>query len=130
MKSNGNYVKGVQYALGKLHAAGPNNYEYIDAGHHGWLGWDSNFGPSAELFASTAKGATGGVDTVDGFITNTANYSALSEPYVKIGASVNGQQVRQSKWVDWNQYTDELTYTQAFRTKLVGGRVQVERSGC
>jgi cellulose 1,4-beta-cellobiosidase len=120
MKSNGNYVKGVQYALGKLHAAGPNNYEYIDAGHHGWLGWDSNLGPSAELFASTAKGATGGVDTVDGFITNTANYSALSEPYVKIGASVNGQQVRQSKWVDWNQYTDELTYTQAFRTKLVG----------
>lgn len=119
MKSNGNYVTGVQYALSKLHAAGSNNYEYIDAAHHGWLGWDSNFAPSAELFYSTAKGAEGGADTVDGFITNTANYSALSEPYVTASATVNGQSVRQSKWVDWNQYTDELSYAQAFRQKLV-----------
>jgi len=120
MKANGNYVKGVQYALSKLHAAGTNNYAYIDAAHHGWLGWDSNFGPSAELLASTAKGATGGVNTVDGFITNTANYSALSEPYVKVNGTVGGQQVRQSKWVDWNQYVDELSFAKAFREKLVG----------
>jgi cellulose 1,4-beta-cellobiosidase len=119
MKANGNYVTGIQYALSKLHAAGSNTYNYIDAAHHGWIGWDSNFGPSASLFASTAKGATGGVATVDGFITNTANYSALTEPYVTIGATVNGTSVRQSKWVDWNQYTDELTFAQAFRTQLV-----------
>jgi cellulose 1,4-beta-cellobiosidase len=119
MKANGNYVTGVQYALSKLHAAGSNNYEYIDAAHHGWLGWDSNFGPSAEMLASTAKGATGGVDTVDGFITNTANYSALTEPFLKVNGTVNGQQVRQSKWVDWNQYVDELSFAQAFREKLV-----------
>ncbi|GAA2365140.1 glycoside hydrolase family 6 protein [Dactylosporangium salmoneum] len=120
MKQNGNYVTGIQYALGKLHAAGTNNYEYIDAAHHGWIGWDSNFTPSAQLFASTAKGAVGGVNTVDGFITNTANYSALSEPWVQPSTTVNGQSVRQSKWVDWNQYTDELTFAQAFRTALVG----------
>jgi len=119
MLANGNYVTGIQYALSKLHAAGSNNYEYIDAGHHAWLGWDSNFVPSATLFASTAKGAVGGVNTVDGFITDTANYSALTEPYVTIGATVNGTSVRQSKWVDWNMYTDELTFAQAFRTELV-----------
>jgi cellulose 1,4-beta-cellobiosidase len=119
MKQNGNYVAGIQYALSKLHAAGTNNYEYIDAAHHGWIGWDSNFGPTASLIASTAKGATGGVNTVDGFITNTANYSALSEPFVTINATVNGQSIRQSKWVDWNQYTDELTFAQAFRTQLI-----------
>jgi cellulose 1,4-beta-cellobiosidase len=119
MKANGNYVKGVQYALSKLHAAGTNNYEYIDAAHHGWLGWDSNFAPAADELASTAKGATGGVGTVDGFITDTANYSALSEPFLKVTSTVNGQQVRQSKWVDWNQYVDELTFAQAFRTKLI-----------
>jgi len=119
MKANGNYVTGIQYALGKLHAAGTNTYNYIDAAHHGWIGWDSNFGPSAALFASTAKGAVGGVATVDGFITNTANYSALTEPFVTIGATVGGQSVRQSKWVDWNQYTDELTFAQGFRTQLV-----------
>ncbi len=32
---------------------------------------------------------------------------------------MNGTTVRQSKWVDWNQYTDELTFAQAFRTQLV-----------
>ncbi|GAA4242965.1 glycoside hydrolase family 6 protein [Dactylosporangium darangshiense] len=120
MKANGNYVTGIQYALGKLHASGTNIYNYIDAAHHGWIGWDSNFTPSAQLFASTAKGAVGGVATVDGFITNTANYSALSEPWVQPTTTVNGQSVRQSKWVDWNQYTDELTFAQAFRTALVG----------
>jgi cellulose 1,4-beta-cellobiosidase len=119
MKANGNYTTGIQYALGKLHAAGTNNYEYIDAAHHGWLGWDSNSGPAAQLFASTVSGATGGFSTVDGFITDTANYSALSEPFVTIGATVNGTSVRQSKWVDWNQYTDELTFAQAFRSQLV-----------
>ena len=119
MKANGNYVTGVRYALGKLHAAGSNNYEYIDAGHHGWLGWDSNFGPAAQLFYDTVKGTPGGVNTVDGFITNTANYSALVEPYVKANGTVGGQQVRSSKWVDWNPYTDELSYAQALRDKLV-----------
>ncbi|WP_432834820.1 glycoside hydrolase family 6 protein [Dactylosporangium sp. CA-092794] len=119
MKQNGNYVTGIQYALSKLHAAGTNNYEYIDAAHHGWIGWDTNFGPSAQLFASTAKGAVGGVATVDGFITDTANYSALSEPWIQPSVTINGQTIRQSKWVDWNQYTDELTFAQAFRQQLV-----------
>ncbi|WP_433075210.1 glycoside hydrolase family 6 protein [Dactylosporangium sp. CA-052675] len=119
MKANGNYVTGIQYALSKLHAAGTNTYNYIDAAHHGWIGWDSNFNPSAALFASTAKGAVGGVNTVDGFITNTANYSALSEPFVQPTTTVGGQTIRQSKWVDWNQYTDELTFAQAFRNQLV-----------
>jgi cellulose 1,4-beta-cellobiosidase len=57
--------------------------------------------------------------SVDGFITNTANYSALTEPYFNINTTVNGQTIRQSKWVDWNQYTDELSFAQAFRQKLV-----------
>ncbi|WP_213453775.1 glycoside hydrolase family 6 protein [Rhizomonospora bruguierae] len=117
-QSSGAYVQGVQYALSKLHAAGSNIYNYIDAAHHGWIGWSDNFGPSADLFASTVRGATGGFATVDGFITDTANYSALTEPYFNINTQVNGQSVRQSKWVDWNDYVDELTFAQAFRTKL------------
>ncbi|MFC4504292.1 MULTISPECIES: glycoside hydrolase family 6 protein [Streptomyces] len=118
MKANGNYVKGVGYALDKLGAI-PNVYNYIDAGHHGWLGWDDNFAPSAQLFyqAATAEGAT--VDDVHGFITNTANYSALKENNFTINDSVGGTSVRQSKWVDWNRYVDELSYAQAFRTQLI-----------
>ncbi|HEX7597650.1 MAG TPA: glycoside hydrolase family 6 protein, partial [Polyangia bacterium] len=37
MKANGNYQKGIAYALGELYKAG-NTYNYIDAGHHGWIG--------------------------------------------------------------------------------------------
>ena len=118
MLANGNYVKGVGYALNKLGAI-PNVYNYIDAGHHGWLGWDDNFVPSANLFyqAANAEGAT--VNDVAGFITNTANYSALKENNFTINDSVNGVSVRQSKWVDWNRYVDEQSYAQAFRSELV-----------
>ncbi len=118
MKANGNYVKGVGYALNKLGDA-PNVYNYIDAGHHGWIGWDDNFGASADIFheAATAEGAT--VNDVQGFITNTANYSALKEENFAIDDAVNGTSVRQSKWVDWNRYTDELSFAQAFRNELV-----------
>ncbi|WP_151478588.1 glycoside hydrolase family 6 protein [Streptomyces albicerus] len=118
MKANGNYVKGVGYALNKLGAI-PNVYNYVDAGHHGWIGWDDNFGASADTFkqAATAEGAT--VDDVHGFITNTANYSALKENNFTINDNVAGKSVRESKWVDWNRYLDELSFAQAFRDKLV-----------
>ncbi len=118
MKANGNYVKGVGYALNKLGDV-PNVYNYVDAAHHGWIGWDDNFGPSADVFkqAATAEGAT--VSDVHGFITNTANYSALKEEHFSIDDQVEGKSVRESKWVDWNRYVDELSFTQAFREKLV-----------
>ncbi|ELP63674.1 glycoside hydrolase family 6 protein [Streptomyces turgidiscabies] len=118
MKANGNYVKGVGYALNKLGDV-PNVYNYVDAGHHGWIGWDDNFGASADLFkqAATAEGAT--VNDVHGFISNTANYSALKENNFTINDSVAGKSVRESKWVDWNRYTDELSFSQAFRNQLV-----------
>ncbi|MFF7558904.1 glycoside hydrolase family 6 protein [Streptomyces pseudovenezuelae] len=118
MKANGNYVKGVGYALNKLGDA-PNVYNYVDAGHHGWLGWDDNFSATVQTIkqAATAEGAT--INDVQGFITNTANYSALKEQYFTINDSVGGKSVRESKWVDWNRYTDELSYAQAFRQEAV-----------
>src|SRR5262249_52433179 len=91
---------------------------YVDAAHHGWIGWDSNFNPTAQIMLQAAQ-ASGSVNNVTGFITNTANYSALKEPYFTIGSSVNGTSVRQSKWVDWNQYRDQPAFAQAFRTQLV-----------
>ncbi|PNG19160.1 glycoside hydrolase family 6 protein [Streptomyces cahuitamycinicus] len=118
MKANGNYTKGVGYALNKLGDV-PNVYNYVDAGHHGWIGWDDNFAPSATLFkeAASAEGAT--VNDVHGFITNTANYSALKEDHFSINDNVAGKSVRESDWVDWNRYVDELSFAQAFRDQLV-----------
>ncbi|WP_285775830.1 glycoside hydrolase family 6 protein [Microtetraspora sp. NBRC 13810] len=117
-QQTGAYVQGVQHALNKLHAI-PNVYTYVDAAHHGWLGWDTNFGPAANLFASTADGTTAGKASVDGFITNTANYSALTEPHFTVNTNVNGTSVRQARWIDWNFYVDELSYAQAMRTRLI-----------
>ncbi|MEW1612570.1 MULTISPECIES: glycoside hydrolase family 6 protein [unclassified Streptomyces] len=118
MKANGNYEKGIGYALHTLGAL-PNVYNYVDAAHHGWLGWDSNFVPAAQQFkkAATVEGAS--VSDVHGFIVNTANYSALEEPHFKVTDSVNGATVRQSSWVDWNHYVDELSFAQALRAELV-----------
>ncbi|MFI6370345.1 glycoside hydrolase family 6 protein [Streptomyces sp. NPDC050546] len=118
MKANGNYVKGVGYALNKLGDVA-NVYNYVDAGHHGWIGWDDNFGASATLFkeAASAEGAT--VNDVHGFITNTANYSALKENNFTINDNVAGKSVRESKWVDWNRYVDEQSFAQGFRNQLV-----------
>jgi cellulose 1,4-beta-cellobiosidase len=91
----------------------------VDAGHHGWIGWDDNLGPSADMFkqAATAEGATAA--DVHGFITNTANYSALKENNFTINDNVAGKSVRESKWIDWDRYVDELSFAQAFRDKLV-----------
>ncbi|RSM81074.1 cellulose 1,4-beta-cellobiosidase [Amycolatopsis sp. WAC 01375] len=118
MKANGNYVKGVGYALAKL---GPiaNVYNYIDAGHHGWLGWDDNLGPSAALMAEAARTSGSTTANVHGFIANTANYGALKEPYFTVNDSVGGTSVRTSKWIDWNRYVDELSFAQAFRQEAV-----------
>jgi cellulose 1,4-beta-cellobiosidase len=118
MKANGNYEKGVSYALQKLGAI-PNVYNYVDAGHHGWLGWDTNLGPSVQEFYKVATTNGASVNDVAGFIVNTANYSPTTEPYFKVSDTVNGTTVRQSKWVDWNQYVDEQSYALGLRDKLV-----------
>ncbi|WUH95922.1 glycoside hydrolase family 6 protein [Streptomyces sp. NBC_00433] len=118
MKANGNYEKGVSYALAKLGALG-NTYNYLDAGHHAWLGWDSNLGPSAQEFYKVATSNGASVADVQGFIVNTANYSATVEPNFKVTDNVNGTTVRQSKWVDWNNYVDEQSYAVGLRNQLV-----------
>jgi cellulose 1,4-beta-cellobiosidase len=118
MKANGNYEKGVSYALAHLGALS-NTYNYIDAGHHAWLGWDSNLGPSAQEFYKVATTGGASLADVQGFITNTANYSATVEPNFKVTDSVNGTTVRQSKWVDWNNYVDEQSYAVGLRNQLI-----------
>ena len=114
----GGYRDGVRYALDKLHAI-TNVYTYVDAAHHAWLGWDSNFQPAVDLFYETVQGTAAGVDSVDGFIVNTANYSALNEPHFNINTTVNGTTIRQSDWVDWNYYVDEATFAAALRNALI-----------
>jgi len=118
MKANGNYVTGVGYALGKLGDV-PNVYNYIDAGHHGWLGWDDNFRPAVQMMCQAANAAGATPADVWGFIVNTANYSALTEPFFNANTVVGGRAVREVSggWVDFNRYVDELSFAQAWRTE-------------
>lgn len=113
MLENGGYVDGVGYALATFGAIA-NVYNYVDAGHHGWLGWDSNFGPSVDMMVSAATASGSTLANVHGFITNTANTSALQEPYIVVDSTT-----RASTWIDWNQFNDELTYAQAFRERAI-----------
>jgi cellulose 1,4-beta-cellobiosidase len=113
MKQNGNYVNGVGYALAKLGAV-PNVYNYVDAGHHGWLGWDTNFAPSVQMMLTAANASGSTPANVHGFITNTANTSALQEPYITVDSTT-----RPSTWIDWNQFNDELSFAQAWRNQAV-----------
>lgn len=119
MLANGNYVEGVGYALAQLGAL-DNVYNYVDAGHHGWIGWEDNFSASAELFYEAANANGASPDDVHGFIANTANYSATVEDNFSIDQTIAGTPVRESQWVDWNQYVDELSFAQDLRQELVG----------
>jgi cellulose 1,4-beta-cellobiosidase len=128
MAANQNYQNGIAYAVAQLGSL-PNTYNYIDAGHHGWIGWTNtnpefdNFHASAVMIGSILgrEGATAA--DVHGFITNTANFSVLDEPFFDIGDVVGGQPIREvpgteGGWIDWNDYLGELAFAQAFRTRL------------
>ena len=116
---SGAYTAGLRYALDALHRAGSNVYTYLDVANHGWFGWENNFAAVAALYADLARGTSAGLAGVDGFITNAAGYAPLTEPHFTIASTVSGVPVRQSRWVDWNSYVDDLPYAQALRVKLV-----------
>jgi cellulose 1,4-beta-cellobiosidase len=113
------YKAGVKYALDKLHAI-PNVYNYIDIGHSGWLGWDSNAGPSATLFADVAKSTTAGFASIDGFVSDVANTTPLNEPFLPDSTiSVGGTQIRSSDFYQWNFDFDEADFTAHMHKLLV-----------
>lgn len=120
----GGYVEATQFTLNTLYNI-PNVYSYIDIGHSGWLGWDSNFSQAATLIAGTVKGTAHGVDSVVGFISNTANTTPTTEPFLDAYAAAalpgsnGGTQIRQAKFYEWNPHFNELGYVQAWRKKMI-----------
>jgi cellulose 1,4-beta-cellobiosidase len=113
------YKAGVKYALDKLHAI-PNVYNYIDMAHSGWLGWDTNAGPAATLFADVAKSTTAGFASIDGFISDVANSTPLNEPFLPDSTiSVGGTPIRSSSYYEWNYDFDEADFTAHMHRLLV-----------
>ncbi|MGV8836490.1 glycoside hydrolase family 6 protein [Cellvibrio sp.] len=118
------YVANTRYTLSKLHTI-PNVYSYVDIGHSGWLGWTDNFGKAVTLIGDAIKGATGGVNTVAGFVSNTSGYTPLYEPFLDSLAnsafpgSGGGTQTRQAKFYEWNPHFSEVAFVQAWRTAMI-----------
>jgi cellulose 1,4-beta-cellobiosidase len=118
-QSSGAYAKGVQHALNKLHAIS-NVYTYLDVAHSGWLGWDNNFEPSVNLITEVIKGTSAGVASVDGFITNTANYTPLAEDFMPdSNASVGGQPLKSAKFYEYNPQFAEGTFAAGMRAAFI-----------
>jgi cellulose 1,4-beta-cellobiosidase len=112
MRANGNYVAGIRYALDHLHAI-PNVYTYLDVANHAWTGRDDVIAPVTQLLLDTVRGTAAGTASVDGFITNTADYAPLTEPYIAVAD--NGL----SRWSDGNRFDAELPFAQALRNRLI-----------
>lgn len=114
------YEQGVEYALNKLHAIS-NVYNYVDIAHSGWLGWSSNMGPAAQEFAKVAKATTAGVASIDGFVSNTANTTPTTEPFLPNSTmQVGGQPLDSANFYQWNPYFEEKAYNEAMYSQLTG----------
>jgi len=111
------YEQGVAYALDKLHAIA-NVYTYVDAAHAGWLGWPNNTSGAVNEFLKVAKLTAAGVNSIDGFITDTANTTPLREPFFTGQTAVSGKQVMSGAFYEANPDADEATYSNELWTQL------------
>lgn len=118
----GGYVDGTRHTLTQLGRLS-NVYSYVDIGHSGWLGWDTNFGAATTLIADAIKGAEKGVNSIAGFISNTSGYTPLYEPFLDALASTTigtgGLPVRSAKFYEWNPYFSEVAFVQAWRNRMI-----------
>jgi cellulose 1,4-beta-cellobiosidase len=111
------YEAGVEYALNKLHAI-PNVYNYLDTAHSGWLGWPNNASGAVNEYAKVANATTAGKASIDGFITDTANYTPVKEPYMTATQSVGGQQVMSANFYQYNPDIDEADFAADMYSRL------------
>jgi cellulose 1,4-beta-cellobiosidase len=135
--NSGAYVDGISYAIDKLHPI-ENVYLYLDIAHSGWLGWDSNFTPAVELYTRMLQNTAAGVNSIDGFITNTANYTPVEEVYLPdADLNVGGQPLKSADFYEWNPYFDEKDFATDLRKAFinagmpstVGMLIDTSRSG-
>src|SRR5690606_2237537 len=90
----GGYRDGVRYALDQLSTL-PQVHSYIDIARSGWLGWSSNFGPAVTLIGDVVESTNKGWGSINGFVSNSANYTPVEEPFLPDPTlTVGGQPIR------------------------------------
>ncbi|KAF2004393.1 glycoside hydrolase family 6 protein [Amniculicola lignicola CBS 123094] len=100
------YKKGVAYAFKSLNL--PNIAMYVDAGHGGWLGWNDNLKPGAQMLASVYKDA-GSPKQVRGFATNVAGWNSWDLSPGEFSKKTDAQ---------WNKAQNEKQYVDLFSPAL------------
>ncbi len=108
-QSSGVYVDGVRHAINAFNPI-PNAYLYLDIGHSAWLGWPDNASLAVTFFTTVVSGATGGLNSIDGFIDNTANYTPLKEPFIDVNQTFNGNKIISANFYSFNATVDEAGY--------------------
>jgi cellulose 1,4-beta-cellobiosidase len=111
-QSSGVYVQGIQHAINAFHPI-PNAYLYLDIGHSAWLGWPDNAqlavtGPNS--FTTVVQATTAGLNSIDGFIDNTANYTPTKEPFIDVNQTFNGNKIISANFYSFNATVDEAGY--------------------
>ena len=77
-------------------------------------------GPAAQEYAKVANATTAKFESIDGFISDTANYTPLQEPFLTNPTlNVGGQQVQSANFYQFNPYFDEYNYDNAMYGSLV-----------
>jgi cellulose 1,4-beta-cellobiosidase len=116
-EQTGTYRDGVRYAVSRLSSL-PNTYLYVDLAHSGWLGWPNNFNGALGVFDGVFAAGQGGpgYDKIHGFVTNTANYTPIDEPFLpNPNLQVGNGQVLSSTFYEFNPNFDERDYAVAFQ---------------
>ena len=112
------YEAGVEYALNKLHPIS-NVYNYLDMAHSGWLGWSNNASGAVTEFVKVLNATTAGKASIDGFISDTANYTPVKEPYMTATQQVGGQQVQSANFYQFDPDIDEADFAADMYSRLV-----------
>src|SRR5262245_34507021 len=114
-QSSGVYVQGIQYAINSFHPIS-NAYLYLDIGHSAWLGWSDNASAAVSFFTTVVSGATAGLNSIDGFIDDTANYTPVKEPFIDANQTFNGNRVVSANFYSFNVTVDEAGYATELQT--------------
>jgi cellulose 1,4-beta-cellobiosidase len=116
------YEQGITYALNKLHPIS-NVYNYMDIAHSAWLGWPNNMSATPAVYNTVVQATTAGYASIDGFISDTANYTPVQEPFLPTPTlNVGGNPLDSVNFYQFNPTFDELTYdTDMYNTLVSAG---------
>jgi cellulase/cellobiase CelA1 len=111
----------IQYAVDQLKSVGSNVYLYLDIAHDAWLGWEDNFQPFVAKLSQIIGGCKSGKSAIDGFVSNVGKTLPWEEPFLgpDANAIVNGKAIKESRFIDWNQFTCERPFVEKMRAAFI-----------